>query len=79
MDDLILADNLRALGAILRDHREQLGLSLREACSRTENMSPGCLSKLERGLRSNPTVATYQDYSAALGLRFIFGVKGPES
>ncbi|CAB4870077.1 unannotated protein [freshwater metagenome] len=54
------------VGALLRRRREGLGLSLR-SCARAAGISPGHLSRIERGL-AGPSVETLARMVGALGI-----------
>lgn len=61
-------DRLRDLLMRLKAARERQGLSLGDVSERT-GMDRSALSKLETGLRANPTVETLVRYAEAVGKR----------
>jgi len=63
---------LRAVLAQLRASREELGLSL--ADTEKTGMDRSALSKLETGLRENPTVDTLARYAEAVGKKLVMSL-----
>ncbi|HWB14527.1 MAG TPA: helix-turn-helix transcriptional regulator [Pirellulales bacterium] len=61
-------DKIDKLVKQLKSAREQKGLSLADVSERT-GMDRSALSKLENGVRPNPTVDTLVRYADAVGLR----------
>ena len=63
-----------AIVALLRETRKALGVSLAELEQRT-GIRKSVLSRLENSKAPNPTLATMQRYSEALGKRVTFSIE----
>jgi DNA-binding XRE family transcriptional regulator len=63
-------DQVHDLLKQLRAAREEIGMSLAELTERT-GMDRSAISKLETGLRANPTVETLVRYAEAVGKRLV--------
>lgn len=63
-------DQLQSLFRQLKEAREAKGLSLADLTELT-GMDRSALSKLETGLRANPTVETLVRYTEAVGKRLV--------
>lgn len=63
------------LGALLRGRRRQLGLTLREVCTRA-GLSAGYLSQVEND-KAVPTLGTLAQVAAALDVRLDYFVAEP--
>ena len=61
---------LMHLAAELRTARQRAGLSLAEVSKRS-GLDRAAISRLENGVRDNPTLATLGRYAHALGLRIL--------
>ena len=58
------------MAAQLRTARQRAGLSLAEVSKRS-GLDRAAISRLENGMRDNPTLATLGRYAHALGLRIL--------
>lgn len=67
---ITLREHLEALVKQLKKAREDKGLSLADVTALT-GMDRSALSKLETGLRANPTVETLGRYAEAVGKRLV--------
>ena len=61
------------LASALKAARQQAGLSLAEASKRS-GLDRAAISRLENGVRENPTLGTLGRYARALGLRLRFSL-----
>lgn len=61
---------LMQLAAALKVEREKAGLSLADLSDRT-GLDRAAISRLENGVKDNPTIATLGRYARALGLRIV--------
>ena len=67
------------MAAQLRTARQRAGLSLAEVSKRS-GLDRAAISRLENGMRDNPTLATLGRYAHALGLRILVSLaKAPPS
>jgi ribosome-binding protein aMBF1 (putative translation factor) len=58
------------LAAALKAERERAGLSLADLSAKT-GLDRAAISRLENGVRGNPTIGTLGRYASALGLRIM--------
>ena len=58
------------LAAALKSEREKAGLSLADVSAKT-GLDRAAISRLENGVRDNPTIGTLGRYARALGLRLV--------
>jgi XRE family transcriptional regulator, master regulator for biofilm formation len=58
----------------LRNHRKECGITLEQAAE-SSGMSASAISRLETGVRNNPTVETIERYADSLNIQVIWSIE----